>query len=159
MNFIDLYALGHTLEYIAKKQQCDVNEVQQALALALNTKNKLSTLGEDVLSKRATRYNLTDIANELNINFSHLDRDVIERLHQNKVKFDKFAFKEVDNINQCPCCEETKRIGRVVIGDSSGAKGEGRSQGRYCLNCGTEYIIKGKVANIINWEYVKKMYD
>ena len=161
MNFINLYIKGYGLEYIASKNQCNVSEVQEALLLACGFNNRTKTLnktGERIISQRAKHRSLSQISKELRINLLKLSCAIIEDLRAEELKTLKYIVFPIENSEECPCCKTKNCVKRVVLPESNDVTGTGKTRGMYCSNCGSEYVLRGNTANVLNWDYIKKLY-
>lgn len=162
MNFIDLYINGYTLEYIASKNACDITEVQEALVLACGLCTKTKTIepkGEQIIRARSRNRSIAQISKELKVNLLKITSQVIADIRIEETKTLKYTVFPVENKDQCPCCKTTSWLKRVVLPESNDVTGNGKTKGMYCINCGSEYVIRGNMANVLNWDYIKRLYS
>lgn len=161
MNFIELYKEGRPLKYIAAKNECTIGEVKEAIRLSCGVdkkRRKISKEGEEIISERYLYVSLAQIGRELNTNLLYINNPIIQELYLEELMTLKYTVMTVDNSDECPCCKSTKWVRNVVLPETSGVQGTGKTKGLYCMRCGSEVVIRGNTANILNWDYVDRLY-
>lgn len=164
MGFIEQYINGDSIDYIAKTNLCQTSEIQEALKHAIGIsldevpKKITSNTGLYILYRRHKYKTIHQIAKELGVSIPFLKHREITKLKKEDSKIKKYHVIENADINICPCCKTTNGQRDIILPESEGVQGIGHSQGVYCSNCETEYIIKGDTINILNWEFVQRSY-
>lgn len=161
MNFIELYTEGRSLKYIAKRYECNVGDVKEAIRLACGIdkkKRQISKAGEEIISKRYVHVSLDQIGKELSANLIYIDNPKIQELYLEDLMTLKYTVMTVENNDECPCCKSKERVKKVVLPETKGVQGTGKTKGLYCMRCGSEVVIRGNTANILNWDYVERLY-
>lgn len=106
-----------------------------------------------VSSRDASGATRKDIMEELGVSRNFLERAIREYgFIKKSIDGDEehFYMNASDGYEflECPECESSR------INNISGEYGEGNAENIYCMNCGSEFILKDNKIYIIKWEYI-----
>lgn len=156
---VELYIEGHSIDTIAEELITTNDEVLRRLRLYkqkdTNGKDYIQSFKEIVVERVMTGAKKVSISRDLGIAYKTISKYIEEfnvDVPKSKKDQEEFMFEEIEweLFNICPTCDSKK------VNDLNIYKDEGIDlKNSYCLDCGTEWLEKGKKVFRVVWEFVE----